>query len=124
LNDRNSRPIILALLAVLVFTALVLIASVVIPFDVERPAIVQSVSGEVELRAPDEMAVRLNPASKTTLEVGHNLDVLPNSEAHVTFELNQGRAILTGPPRWLCSSPTAVRRRSATHPINLSVNMC
>jgi hypothetical protein len=97
MNDRNSRPIILALLAVLVFTALALVASVVIPFDVEQPATVQSVSGEVELRAPDEIAVRLNPASKTTLEVGQNLDALPNSEARITFDLNQGRAILTGP---------------------------
>lgn len=95
--DSNSRLIVLSLIAVLVFTGLALIAALVVPFRVDEGAVIQPVTGEADLRIPGETPTRLTTSDQTPLGIGHSLDVLPGGEATVVFELNQGRAILSGP---------------------------
>jgi hypothetical protein len=95
--DSNSRLIVLSLIAVLGFTILALVASLLIPFQVDDTATVQQVTGEAELHIPGHVPAPLSTDGKTTLGIGQSLNVLPGGDARIVFELNQGRAILSGP---------------------------
>jgi hypothetical protein len=95
--DSNSRPIVLSLIAVLGFTVLALVASLLIPFQVDETAVIQQVTGEAELHIPGQIPARLNTDDKSTLRIGHSLNVLPGGEVTIVFGLNQGRAVLSGP---------------------------
>jgi len=97
--DRYSRAIILALLAVLALTVLVLAAALVVPFKVGRSATLQNLSGELELVRSNQPPVKLESTQddRTTLNSGQGLRLQPASTATVVFELDQGRALLSGP---------------------------
>jgi hypothetical protein len=93
--DPNSRPIVLSLMAVLGFAVAALVASLFIPFDVDASATIQSITGEIELHSPGQTSARAN--EQGTLNIGQSLRVPPGGEARIVFDLNQGRAVLTGP---------------------------
>jgi hypothetical protein len=95
--DSNSRPIVLSLVAVLGFTILAVVASLLIPFRVNETAVIQQVTGEAELHIPGQIPARLDTDNGTTLGIGQSLNVLPGGEATIVFKLNQGRAVLSGP---------------------------
>ncbi len=95
--DPNTRPIQLALLAVLGLTLLAIAASLIIPFDVTKPAAVHVLAGSAERVIAGHTPEPLQPESAASLEIGRSLRVLPAGETRITFEINDGWAILTGP---------------------------
>jgi hypothetical protein len=98
MNDPHSRPIVLSLVVLSGFVILALAAALIIPFDVDEAAAIQHITGDAELLwTSDQAPTRLDVNHTKTLTVGQGLNVLPNGEAHITFELTQGRVILTGP---------------------------
>ncbi|HVO71433.1 MAG TPA: hypothetical protein VMT24_15390, partial [Aggregatilineaceae bacterium] len=97
--DRYSRSITVALVLVLALAILALAAALVAPFDVGQPATVRSVTGAVDLVRPGESPVPLGadqdaPGALTT---GQGLRLQPDSTVTLTFEVNQGYVVITGP---------------------------
>ncbi|RPJ00793.1 MAG: hypothetical protein EHM39_04330 [Chloroflexi bacterium] len=95
--DPNTRPIQLALLAVLGFALLAFAASLVVPFNVTKPAAVYVQAGSAERVIAGHTPEPLLLDSVTHLEAGHSLRILPTGETRVTFEINEGWAVLIGP---------------------------
>jgi len=97
--DRDSRTIVVSFFAVLGFAVTALSASLVVPFDVNHSATVQRFSGDVELDSHHNIPDRLDPArnQKPSLKPDQTLRVLPGGAATLRFEINNARAIMTGP---------------------------
>jgi hypothetical protein len=97
MRDANSRAIILSLAAVLILTVAALAASLVIPFNVDEPAAIRSLTGEAEIITPGQPTV--SAADQARLNVDQTLNVLPGGDAQITFALDDGRArlVLYGP---------------------------
>lgn len=96
--DRTNRSILLALAAVIGLTIAALIAAVLIPFEVDKPASVDTFTGQANLVAPNHVTETLAEDSPgVRLRLDYTLRLEPESSARVTFELNQGWAVLTGP---------------------------
>jgi hypothetical protein len=96
--SRTRRSILLSLAAVLGLAGLAVIASLLIPFNVELPGTIQDITAGVELGQPGEkLSPTLDAAQdQYTLQVGQRLRVPPGSMAAVRF-FNQGHAVLSGP---------------------------
>ncbi|MBN1201365.1 MAG: hypothetical protein JXJ20_05860 [Anaerolineae bacterium] len=96
--DRTSRNIFLSLIAILILTGLALIASLLVPFDVEQTGTIKNVTGVVEYYAHEqEPAVTLDANQREhLLKPGNSLSALPGSTLTVTF-FNNGRVVLVGP---------------------------
>jgi hypothetical protein len=94
----KDRSIILSLAAVMICTILMMIAAIVIPFDVEKPASIQQISGVVEVHSPGSLAATLNPREKNQLNSGDRILVPPGSTTTLAF-FNGGHALLEGPAR-------------------------
>jgi hypothetical protein len=92
MRDANSRAIILSLAAVLILTVAALAASLVIPFNVDEPATIRSLTGEAEIITPAQPTV--NAADQARLNPDQTLNVLPGGQAVVTFALDDGHAQL------------------------------
>lgn len=97
--DQPARVIKIALAGVLALPVVCLAAALLIPFKVNQSASVRRVSGQVELLRPDDPPQRLDPArdDRAALQVSESLRVAPDSTALIVFDLNQGRATVTGP---------------------------
>jgi hypothetical protein len=97
MSDTNSRSIILSLAAVLFLTVAAVIASLLIPFNVDEPASLQPLAGDVEIITPGQPPI--NATDQATLNINQTLNVPPGSQAQITFDLDDGRArlVLNGP---------------------------
>ncbi len=97
--DRDSRTILIALVAVLAAAALGLAAATFIPFNVDQPVTVLHASGEIEQIGPGNTTRPLTPDRDTRLKLkpGQGVQVKPDGSATLAFDLNGGRAILNGP---------------------------
>lgn len=93
--DRNSRSIVLSLLTVLALTLLAVIISLIVPFEVAQPSILQQITGVAELYTQGEQPA--TPSGETELNLGETISVKPGGFTTILFDLNQGRAVLTGP---------------------------
>jgi hypothetical protein len=99
MSDTNSRSIILSLFAVLILTIGALVASMLIPFNVDEPATIQQLTGEANLIAPGQPTI--SAGDQARLNINQTLDVPPGSDAQLVFDLDNRHAllILTGPAR-------------------------
>jgi hypothetical protein len=99
LMDRYSRSITVALVLVLGFALLALAAALVVPFDVGQPATFRSLTGKVELVRPGESPVPLgtDQDAESALTTGQGVRLQPDSAVTLTFDLNQGYVVITGP---------------------------
>lgn len=97
--DRYSRSIILASLLVLGVALLALAAALVVPFNVAQPGTIRSLSGKAELirRSGVPNPIGSDRDARISLSPGQGLRLNPDSTATLTFELNQGYAVVTGP---------------------------
>jgi hypothetical protein len=97
--DRYSRSIIIALVLVLGVVILALAAALVVPFDVTQPATVRSFTGQAELVRAGEAPrpAELDRDAHLVLTVGQGLRLQPDSTATLTFELDKGYAVISGP---------------------------
>jgi hypothetical protein len=97
MRDANSRSIIFSLAAVLILTVAALAASLVIPFNVDEPATIRSLTGEAEIITPGQPIISATDQAK--LNINQTLNVLPGSDALIAFALDYGQArlVLYGP---------------------------
>lgn len=96
--DPNSRTITLASIAVLGLAALAIFIAVLVPFDVKQSATIHNIIGTAEM-VPGQTTAGLDPDEVLPFKVGQTIRLQPDSSARVTFELNGGRATITGPAR-------------------------
>jgi hypothetical protein len=94
----KDRSIILSLAAVVICTMVMIIAAIVIPFDVKKTASIQQISGVVEIHSPGSLTATLDPREKNQLNIGDDIIVPPGSTTTLAF-FNGGRALLEGPVR-------------------------
>jgi hypothetical protein len=97
--DRYSRSIILASVLVLGLVLLALATALVVPFNVTQPGTIRSLTGEAELirRSGVPSPVGSDRDARVVLSPGQGLRLNPDSTATLTFELDQGFAVVTGP---------------------------
>jgi hypothetical protein len=93
--DRYSRSIVFSLLTVLGLTLAAVAVSLFLPFEVEQPVIIQRVTGIAELHSDTNPPA--TPSGETQLAPGETVQVQPGGVATIIFDLNEGRAIVTGP---------------------------
>jgi hypothetical protein len=97
MSDTNSRAIIFSLAAVLILTVAAVAASLLVPFDVDEPATIQPLAGDVEIITPGQSPV--TAVDQARLSPNQTLNVPPGSQAQLTFDLDDSRArlVLHGP---------------------------
>ena len=97
--DRYSRSIILGSVLVLGVALLALAAALVVPFNVAQPATVRGFNGEAELIRASGVPkpVRNDRDARINLSPGQGVRLQPDSTATLTFELDQGFAVIRGP---------------------------
>jgi hypothetical protein len=93
--DRDSRSIIFSLIIVLGLTLLAVIASLLLPFKVTQPGVLQQVTGVAELYSQDKQPA--TPSGEMELTIGETIRIQPGGFTTIVFNLNQGRAVLNGP---------------------------
>ena len=92
MRDANSRAIIFSLAAVLILTIAALAASLIIPFNVDEPATIRSLTGEAEIITPGQPTI--SAAERAKLNPDQTLNVPPGGQAVLTFALDDSHAQL------------------------------
>jgi hypothetical protein len=112
------RHILIGLGLVFSLTLAAVVASLLVPFAVNVPVVVQHVSDAGSLLIPGQDPVPLSPAQlneRFTLKADQGISVEPGSTATVLF-FDGGRAILSGP----ASLTLLASQRRATAPGHIS----
>jgi hypothetical protein len=90
----SIKVAVVVLIAVMIFAVA---AGLIVPFNVEQTVTVQALSGEIDILIPNDPPTPLLPNTQAALAPGHSVRLQPSSEASLTFTINKGRALLTGP---------------------------
>ncbi len=94
--DRTARSIVFSIFGVLGISTLAFIVSILIPYQVNKPAVIEDITGAAEVVRDQDTRATFVPDDSGQLRTGETVRVEPGNAASVVF-FNQGRAVLTGP---------------------------
>ena len=97
--ERKKRTIVLAIGLVGLATGATLVAAMLIPFAVNVPASLVSLSGTAEYISPHQRPRQLQAPSAIplALQAGDSLRIAAESRAILTLEVGNGRIVTNGP---------------------------
>ncbi|MGQ9848781.1 MAG: hypothetical protein ACUVSU_01890 [Aggregatilineaceae bacterium] len=97
--EQKKRAIVLAIGLVGLATSATLIAAILIPFAVNVPASLVSLSGTVEYLSPHQRPRQLQASSDIpfALQAGDSLHIAAESRAILTLQVGHGRIVTNGP---------------------------
>lgn len=110
--DPTSRGIVVSLGVVLLLVLASLASAILIPFDVEHTAMIESLDGAGVIIQDDRLPIELDTTNMPKpLLPGETLRIEADSAAQISFELSGGQVIMTGPAA--LSMKSAVRHATA-----------
>ncbi len=97
--DHQQRTIIRATVIIVILAALAFTASFAIPYNVTFDARITQITGSAALVVPNRVPKPIAPDNPdpVRLRIGDTLQLETGSTATITFDLNSGRALVTGP---------------------------